>query len=194
MATAAMVGQGEREHWRFSLDDYHRLIEIGVLNEDTPVELIDGELLTMSPINPRHNAVVSRLTHLLVSVLGDRAIVRPQCSLTLPPASEPEPDLTVLHWRDDFYVHANPEPADVHLVIEVADSSARFDRLYKLPLYARSGISEAWLVDLAHDVVLVATEPSTTGYATVVEHRAGVTITPAAFPDVAVDVAPLLRR
>lgn len=189
-----MVRQVEREHWRFSLDDYHRLIEIGILDEDSPVELIDGELLTMSPINPRHNSVVSRLNQVLVRALGDRAIVRPQCSLTLPPASEPEPDLAVLHWRDDFYVRANPEPADVYLVIEVADASSRFDRLYKLPLYARSGIGESWVVDLANDVVIVATAPSDTGYATVVEHRAGATIAPAAFADVTIDVATLLRR
>ena len=189
-----MVGKGEREHWRFSLDDYHRLIEIGVLNEDTPVELIDGELLTMSPINPRHNSAVMRLTELFVRALGDRAIVSPQCSLTLPPASEPEPDVAVLRRRDDFYVRANPGPADVHFVVEVADSSSRFDRFSKLPLYARSGISEAWLVDLAHDVVIVATEPSATGYATVVEHRAPATIAPEAFPDIVVDVASLLRH
>jgi len=190
---APRTDQAERDHWRFSLEDYHRMIDAGILKGDDRVELIDGEILKMSPIGSRHATSVRELNTRFTIALGDRAIVSPQNPVSVRPRSEPQPDIAILAARKHKYRKAHPEPGDVLLMIEVADSSVRFDRNRKLPLYASSGIVETWLVDLVHNVVVVATEPTADGYTNIVEHKPGATIAPAAFPDITVDVAELLR-
>jgi Uma2 family endonuclease len=135
----------------FSTAEYHRLIEIGLLTEDERVELLDGEIIEMAPIGPRHAACVDRLNAHFHRKVSRHAIVRVQSPVGLDQHSEPEPDLLLLKPRDDFYAQSHPTPADVLIAIEVADTTAQKDREVKLPAYARAGIPEAWLIDLYND-------------------------------------------
>jgi Uma2 family endonuclease len=140
---------------RFTVDDYHAMARAGVLRDDDRVELIEGEIVDMTPIGSRHAAVVDLLTRWLVMGCGTRAIVRVQGPVRLGAHSEPQPDLLVLEPRDDFYQRKPPTGDDVLLLIEVADSSLQYDQAVKLPLYARAGVREVWLVDLVRDEVNV---------------------------------------
>jgi Uma2 family endonuclease len=177
---------------RFSVAEYDRLIEIGVLCEDERVELIEGEILEMSAIGSRHAAAVDRLTALFFGAFGGRCNIRGQNPIQLPPQSEPQPDLALLRLRADFYAAAHPTAADTLLVVEVADSSLEYDRRIKMPLYARNGITEAWLLDLEHDVLLVYREPSPDGYQLTHTLRRGETVTLLAFPETQIPLADLL--
>ena len=158
---------------RFTIEEYHRMAETGILGHDDRVELIDGEIVEMSPIASRHSACVARLTHVFFKVVGSRALVWSQAPCVLPPYSEPEPDIMLLRPRADFYEQAHPRPADILLVVEVSDSSLDYDRGVKLRLYARAGIPEAWIVDVAGEVVEVHREPAATGYRDVRRARRG---------------------
>lgn len=137
----------------------------GLFGEDDRVELVEGEVIDMAPIGSRHAACVDRLTRLLVSRLGERAIVRVQSPVRMGDLSEPQPDVAVLAPRGDFYAAAHPGPADVLVVVEVADSTLGWDRGVKVPLYARAGMAEAWVVDLAAEAVEVSRSPGPDGYA-----------------------------
>ena len=157
---------------RFTVEDYYRMAEAGILTPDDRVELLDGEIAEMTPIGSRHAACVDRLTRLLTQAIGDRAIVRVQNPIRLDRYSEPHPDLALLRPRDDFYAAAHPGPADVLLVIEVARTSEQIDRTVKLPLYARSGIPTAWLVVLEDDLIFLHEGPAPDRYRVVRElHR-----------------------
>jgi Uma2 family endonuclease len=138
---------------RFSADEYERMIAAGILAEDERVELLEGAIYPMSPIGSWHAACVNRLVAFLVKALGQRVIVSPQNPIRLSDESEPQPDIAVLRPREDFYAGALPCGEDVLLVVEVAEASLFFDRAVKLPLYAKAGIPEVWLVDLKHEVV-----------------------------------------
>ncbi|HEY0547484.1 MAG TPA: Uma2 family endonuclease [Pyrinomonadaceae bacterium] len=144
---------------RFSVDEYYRMAEAGILTEDDRVELIEGEIIEMSPIGSRHAGCVNRLTAMLTRQLGDAAVVAVQNPVRIDDYSEPEPDLAVLKPRDDFYTKGHPKPDDVLLVVEVADSSVEFDRNKKLPLYAGANIPEVWLVNLPQDMIEIYTQP-----------------------------------
>ena len=147
-----------RRH-RITAEDYHRMGAAGVLAPDARVELIDGEVIDMAPVGSRHWGTVSRLDHLLQPAVGRRALVAVQSSLRLGPHSEPQPDIALVKRRDDFYSKALPTAADTLLVIEVADSTARYDREIKLPLYARHGIGELWIVDLDANLLRMFSAP-----------------------------------
>ncbi|MAT65375.1 MAG: hypothetical protein CMN57_06995 [Gammaproteobacteria bacterium] len=149
---------------RLNVEDYHRMAEAGILGEDARVELIEGEIIDMTPIGSRHAAAVKRLIHILSLGVGDAAIVSAQDPIILDPHSEPQPDLALLRPRADYYAAAHPRPADVLLVIEVADSSLAYDRDIKLPLYARAGIPEAWLVDIEAGSLICFIDPAADGY------------------------------
>ena len=144
---------------RFTVAEYARMLTAGILSEDDRVELIDGEVRVMSPIGPRHAALVDRLNRILVLLCATSAIVRVQSAIQLNDYTEPQPDLAVLQLRDDFYAAAHPLAANVLLVIEVADTSINYDREERLPRYALSGIPEAWLIDLNQQVVEQYTQP-----------------------------------
>lgn len=144
---------------RFTVDEYYRMADTGVLPEEENVELLDGQIYLMSPIGSQHASCVDRLTRLFVLNVGDEAIVRVQNPIRLSETSEPEPDLALLAPRDDDYKRQHPHPADVFLVVEVADSSADFDRETKLPLYARAGIPEYWVIALRDNQVHVFRTP-----------------------------------
>ena len=166
------------QRYRFTVDDYYKLAETGVLSEDSRVELIEGEIVMMTPIGRRHAACVDRLTNLLAGLLGDRAIVRVQNPIRLSDDTEPEPDVSLLHPREDFYAETEPGAEDVFLVIEVADASLAFDRQVKLPLYAKAGVPEVWIVDLGARTITVFASPSADGYEERRTHGPGETIVP----------------
>ena len=148
----------------FNVSEYYRLAEAGILGEDDRVELIDGEIVEMSPIGSLHAAIVDRVDFLVQRVFAGRAIVRVQGPIRLNEYSEPQPDVSILKTRTDFYAAAHPAPADVLLVVEVADASLAYDRHVKLTVYSRAGIAEVWLVDLVSGLVEVFTEPTSHGY------------------------------
>ncbi len=142
----------------FNVAEYYRMMEAGILSESDHVELIDGEVIEMSPIGSRHAACVDRLNKFL-NKLND-VIVRVQNPVRLDDFSEPQPDITLLRMRADYYAQGHPTPSDVLLVIEVADSSTEFDRVVKLPLYAEALIPEFWLVNVPDEKVEVFSHPS----------------------------------
>jgi Uma2 family endonuclease len=135
---------------RLTADEYHRMSEAGIFSEDDRVELIEGEIIDMSPIGTDHTSAVNRLNAIFARSLGLRAIVSVQNPVRLSSRSEPQPDIALLRYREDFYRHAHPGPEDILLLVEVADSSLRYDLEVKLPLYARHGVPEVWIVDLEH--------------------------------------------
>ena len=144
---------------RITLEDYHRLGRAGILGEDDRVELLDGQLVDMSPIGPRHALAVDALTKLLVLAVAERATVRVQNPIELDATTEPQPDIALVRqpWRG--YPSAHPQPRDVFLLVEVADTSLELDRGAKLELYARAGIREFWVVDVMTNGVLVHRRP-----------------------------------
>ena len=137
----------------------------GIFFEDDRVELIDGDVYEMTPIGPTHAGIVDELNELLVSRLAGKAKVRIQNPIRLGRHTEPQPDLVVARPRSSHYTDRHPEGDEVLLVIEVADSSLRYDREAKLPLYAKTGIPEAWLVDVTARTITVHTKPGADGYA-----------------------------
>jgi Uma2 family endonuclease len=177
---------------RFTVDEYHRMGDAGVLSEDDRVELLDGEIVQMSPIGSPHAGCVNRLTALFTRRLGNRATVQVQNPIVLDRHSEPQPDLTLLAPRADFYSSAHPRPRDVLLAIEVMDVSRGYDRTLKLPLYARAELREVWLVDVAARAIEVYRRPALRGYHNERRLIPGETLAPLAFPRIRFRVDELL--
>lgn len=143
--------------YRFSVNEYERMVEAGVLDEDARVELIRGEIVAMSPIGGKHVSVVGLTDRSAQRQLGDDLLILVQSPIRLPEDGEPQPDLAIVRFA--YYDPSPPSPADVYLVIEVSDSSLHHDRTIKMPLYAEAGIPEAWLFDIVADVIERHTEP-----------------------------------
>ena len=177
---------------RFTVDEYHRLGEAGILNEDDRVELIRGEIVQMSPIGSRHAACVARLNDLLIGRLRGRAVLWPQNPLVILPDSEPQPDIILLRHRTDFYAARLPEPDDVALLVEIADTSLRYDRRIKGPLYAEAGIRDYWIVDVGSDVVEIYRDPAGGEFRVTERVGRGRTLTPVFFPDTSLPVNDIL--
>src|SRR5438093_2757449 len=150
----------------FTVDAYQRLAELGVLREDDRVELIAGQVVEMSPIGDRHASCVRRLSRLFNRTLIDVAVIDAQNPVVLSRHDAPQPDLTLLRPPADAYPQ-HPRAGDILLLIEVADTTVAYDRDIKMPLYARAGIPEAWLVDLPADRIDVYRDPVGGQYATV---------------------------
>lgn len=168
--------------------------ELGFLAPDARVELIEGQIHDMSPIGPLHSGVTNRLNRFFNLQAKGRWIVSTQNPVGLDNFSEPQPDLLLLKPAPDDFISHHPTPDDVLLLIEVADSSLDFDRRKKLPVYGRTGIPEVWIVDLQKSTIEVYREPHFTGYEQKTICREGDKASPAAFPDVKVDVGELLKR
>jgi Uma2 family endonuclease len=174
----------------FTREEYHRMGEVGILKQADRVELIKGEIVTMSPIGPRHYAFVNKLTKLLIMSLGDRAVVGVQGPIVLADDTEPEPDIAVIRNRSVPYKQREPSAEDVLLLIEVAETSLRYDRSTKLRLYAEAGIPEYWVVDCAAESVEVHRTPHAGGYREVSRVAGSTsTVAPHAFPDVTLTLA-----
>jgi Uma2 family endonuclease len=167
---------------RFTIADYHRMVDAGILAEDDRVELIDGEIVDMAPIGREHQAGVDRLGERFFQGLAGQVIVRTQGSIRLAEHLEPQPDIVLLRRRDDFYKHADAGPDDVLLIVEIADTSLQHDRDVKVPLYASTGIPEVWLADLNGQRVIVYREPSPEGYRAVRTLQGAERLAPLAFP------------
>ena len=172
-----------------TIDDYHLLVRAGSLGEDDRLELIEGEVFEMSPISSEHAARVNRLNRLFSRMLGERALVSVQNPISLGEHSEPQPDLAVLRPRADDYAESHPAPEDILLIVEVAESSLDYDRAIKMPLYARAGIREAWLVSLVDRWIEVYQEPSPVGYLSMRKALPGTSLAPQAFSNAAVAVS-----
>ena len=175
-----------------SVDDYHRMADDGLFAQDERVELIEGEIVEMSPIKNPHATGVRRLDALFQQAVGRRAVVDAQNPVRLGDWSEPEPDIKLLAWRADYYAAATPVAEDVLLLVEVAGSSAGYDRRVKAPLYASHGIREHWILDLRADILEVHRRPGPDGYAEVRRLRRGDVIAPEALPDAEFAVSELL--
>lgn len=157
----------------FTVDDYHAMTRAGILSEDDRVELIEGEIVVMSPVGSRHAACVDILAELLIRAVDHRTAVRVQSPIGLGGSTEPQPDVCVLLRREDAYSESLPQPEDVLLVIEVSDTSLDFDRRVKARLYARHGIRQFWLVDLAGRTVEAHGGPGPDGYGERSVHAVG---------------------
>jgi Uma2 family endonuclease len=158
---------------RFTVAEYARMGQTGILSEDERVELVCGEVILMSPIGERHAACVDFLSQLITLRFRRSVIVRTQNPIQLDDYSEPQPDIAVLKYRDDFYRHAHPRPEDVLLVVEVSDSTLEFDRKVKVPLYAGAGIPEAWVVNLLEESIEVYSDPAGGEYQTARSYARG---------------------
>jgi len=177
---------------RFTVTEYHRMAEAGILREDDRVELLDGEVVEMTPIGPRHAGRVKRLNRIFSARVGDRAIVSVQDPIVLGTHWEPEPDVVLLRPRPDFYGSAHPRPEDVLLVVEVAETSLERDREIKLPAYAAAAIPEVWILNLLEDGLDVYRDPASDGYGKVRRLERGGRVAPLALPDLELSVEEIL--
>jgi Uma2 family endonuclease len=179
---------------RFTVKEYYRMAETGVLKPDARVELLNGEIIDMSPIGPLHGGVTNYLNQVFSVASKGRWMTAVQNPLRLDDHSEPQPDLALLRPSPDFYRKRHPQPEDVYLLVEVSDASLIIDREEKLPIHGRAGIAEVWIVNLVDLTVEVYHEPHFTGYTSKTILCAGDQARPRAFPDVTVDVAELLKH
>ncbi len=178
---ASVTGRARR---LFTREDYHAMGRMGVLRPDERVELIEGEIIVISPAGIRHSSCVLRLNEAFnTERLAGRALVHVQNSMAASNLSEPEPDVMLLAYREDRYASRRPQPDDILLLIEVSDSSLRYDHETKLPLYAESGIREVWIVDLQHDEIESHSEPGPNGYRIMHRFLPGDSLAPNALPD-----------
>jgi Uma2 family endonuclease len=179
---------------RFSVKEYYRIAESGVLHPDARVELLDGRIIDMSPIGPFHGEVTTYLTEVFAAASKGRWRTRAQNSLRLDEHSEPQPDLVLAKPIAETYRKRHPRPDEVFLLIEVSDTTLEFDQDQKLPAYGRAGVAEVWIVNLVDLVLEIYREPNFTGYGTKTVLRAGDQAKPLAFPDAVLDVGELLKR
>ncbi len=177
---------------RFTVAEYYAMADAGILSENDRVELLDGAIVVMPPIGDWHAASAKFFTNMMLPPLQGRAMIAVQDPVRLDENSEPQPDVMLLLWRDDFYRGGHPEPADVLLLIEVSDTTIEYDRNEKLPLYARAGIPEAWIVNRPARRIEAHTDPSGNEYATVRYFGPGETIAPQAFPDIVLEASRII--
>lgn len=172
----------------FIVKEYHHMIEAGILTKDHKVELIRGEIVQMAAVGRRHTSHVNRLTELFYTRLLSRVTIGVQDPVELDDYSEPEPDISLLRRRDDFYESGHPQSEDILLIVEVADATAETDRNIKIPLYAENNIVKVWLVDIKEPCVVVYREPSPSGYQNIHRFQRGQTLSILAFPDIQIVV------
>jgi Uma2 family endonuclease len=175
---------------KWSIQDYHQMIETGLLNE-RKVELICGEIIEMSPEGAPHSSYCGEIGEYLRKILGDRAKVREAHPITLSNSSEPEPDLAIVKIRSTLYRDRHPYPEDIFWVIEIANSTVAKDIGMKKDLYADAGIEEYWVLNLPESVLLVFRDLTISGYQSTTSFTSGM-ISPLAFPDVSIDIQKLL--
>jgi Uma2 family endonuclease len=176
----------------FNVAEYYRMAEAGILKEDDRVELINGEIIEMSPAGSRHAGCVKRLNHILVKRIGHLAVISVQDPVDLDEYTEPEPDVALLRPREDFYSNGHPTPRDVLLVIEVADSLEGYDHEIKAPLYARAGIPETWVASLLTNIIHQYAQPANGRYQMHNEFKRGESTTSVALPELTLTVDEIL--
>lgn len=177
----------------FTAEEFHQLARVGVLHEDDRLELIEGEIVEMSPIGSSHAGNVNRLIAVLTRTFGEKVVVAAQNPIGLGPKTEPQPDISVLRPRGDFYADAHPTAEDVLLLIEVSESTLDYDRKVKVPLYAKAGIVELWLIVPETKVIEIYTNPAADGYRLIRRALPGESIALQALPDVNLPVNDILK-
>ena len=177
---------------KFTIQEYHQMLDSGIIAMDERIELLKGEIIAMSPIGIKHAACVRRLNNILSQHLQGEAIIDIQNPLELDNLSEPQPDIALLKPRADFYATAHPQSKDIFLIIEVADKTLKSDREVKIPLYAENQIAEVWLVDINGESIEVYREPRNDKYQTVFYFRRGQTLSPLVFSPVNIAVKDIL--
>jgi Uma2 family endonuclease len=176
---------------RITVDDYYRMFEVGILSEDARVELIEGEIIDMGKMGTNHAGLITQLTRLLINSVVDHANLLPQLPLRLSDISEPVPDLALLRPRADFYKKQQPRPEDTLLIIEISDSSLRYDLQIKASLYARNGIPEYWIIDVQGQQIRFFRSPVSGQYTDVASMDAPGSVSPVALPQIRVDLTHL---
>lgn len=167
----------------FSVAEFHSMAEAGIFRQDDRLELLEGDIIAMSPVGVRHLGCVNRLTRLFSLNVGEKAIVSVQNPVRLGYQSEPVLDIALLKYREDCYAKQIPTPSDVLLLIEVSDSTLTFDRNVKRPLYAQAGILEYWLINLIDNQVELFRQPQEGAYQESLVVRGDEGVTAVAFPD-----------
>lgn len=190
MAEPAVDAPSSVEPYRFTVEDYHRMTETGILPPEARVELIEGQIIAMTAPAPPHAGTVNQLNQIFVTALEGRAVVQIQSGLYLDEWSEPQPDVSILKPRDDWYKQRQPTADDALLVLEVAHTTRVHDRDVKSTLYARFGILEYWIVDVIAQCVEVHRRPNEMAYDFLERHERG-HVSPISFPDITIDVASL---
>jgi hypothetical protein len=198
-----MVVQVDRK--RFTTNDFRRMLESGILQEGEPYELLDGEVIrktdypaypfsqaTIVGIGKRHAASTKRINAVFADRLRGQAIVGVQDPVHLNEYSEPQPDISVLKLNPDFYLSAHPKPDEIYLLLEVSDTTLELDRTVKLPLYAKAGICEVWIVNLRDGQVEVYRSPAGDTYSAAQVFSAGQRLTIAGLPEVSITVDEIL--
>ena len=174
-----------------TVEEFHKLGEANILTEDDRVELIEGEMIQMAPIGTRHAGTINLLVELFTRSAKGRAIVSVQNPVALPPLSEPQPDLALLKPRADYYRSKHAGADEMLLIVEVSDTTLAYDRDVKIPLYARHGIPEAWVIDLNTQAVTVFLDPADTGYRRVLTPARDSSIAPSQLPNSSIYLADL---
>ena len=174
---------------KFTLEQYHKMIEFGILTEEDRVELIRGEIIEMWPIRTKNATCMDFLNQLLSSKLQDRVLITIQRPVELNHNSETQPDIVLLQPRDDLYVTAHPQPQDILLLIEVAELTVLYDRQEKIPLYAEANIAEVWLIDINEQIVEVYQQPTVIGYQHIEKFTLEQTLSIQAFPEINITVS-----
>ena len=190
--TLVQAPQTTRESRKFTVDEYFRMVEAGILKEEEKVELIEGEILLMAPMGPPHFGGINRYTRVFRRLPIEEFDILVQAPILLEDNSAPEPDFALLKYRDDEYSQVLPGPADTLLVIEVSDSSLNYDLNVKVHIYGRAGIPETWVLNLPGDCLERFTEPGPDGYAQHITLRRGDKIRPVSLPDMELAVDDLL--
>lgn len=188
----AETAEVELKRRRFTVAEFMRMTEVGLFGENSRLELLWGEVVEMSPIHITHVAILNRLVWLLTNALGRGVIVSVQNPIQLSDESLPQPDVAVLRFQDSFYGERPIGPDDVFLLVEVADSSLRYDRRIKSKLYGAAGIADYWIVNLPERQIEVYREPRPDGYRTMTRYAPGETLSPLAFADVVLNVDEIL--
>jgi Uma2 family endonuclease len=176
----------------FTAREFEQMAAMAIFGADERVELLDGMVVPMTPIGDRHVGCVNYLADCLGDRLRGRALVQVQSAIRLAADWVPQPDVAVLRRRPDFYRTGKARPEEVFLLIEVAETSVDLDRDVKLPGYARGGVPEVWLVDLAAERILAARDPGRGGYAAITSHARGAALRVPGFPDVTLTVDEIL--
>ena len=177
---------------KFTVEEYEKMTTQGIIKPDEKVELIRGEIIKMSPMGTRHAAGIARLTQLLYQKFGDLILLGVQNPIRLNNNSQPEPDLSLLIPRSDFYVAAYPCPQDIYLIIEVSDSTIDYDRNTKISLYAEANIQEVWIINLKEECLEVYRHPLHGSYQAIHEYSINERVFITSFPDIEFTIAEIL--
>jgi len=177
---------------RFTVKEYHQLADSGALQENSRVELIEGRIIDMTPTGSAHSSCINRLNNVIFPMVQGRAIVSIQNPVQLNDLSEPEPDIALLRYREDFYKGNHPRSDDILLIIEVADASIEYDRKVKNSLYARAGIKETWIVNLNEEIIEIYRSPDPGGYEMILLKRRNQAVTSEVFPDILLSTEQIL--